>query len=261
MKSINSKKERMSVQLQRLLMMMATIMMAFATLTACEILEDNNDENGKEEEEGGNGGGGVSGKRLKSSETNSSSPLIMYSKSVCFYNNNGQCIRSETYDASSKLISTTISTYNSNGTLAKTVTNNENDKIVTEVLYSYNSNKTLQKSEDNFYLDGKLIQTTHWEYTFENGKKISQKYHLEGNSDYGVLTFNYDGNGRRTTTVLNYYGGDILLTMTYTRTYNSDGTVQKLTYPVNFVDNTPVTVTFTWENGKDAIGFDMYNPW
>jgi hypothetical protein len=41
MKSITFNKKRKSVQLQRLLMMMVAIMMAFTTLTACENLEEN----------------------------------------------------------------------------------------------------------------------------------------------------------------------------------------------------------------------------
>jgi len=57
---IISNQKSISVKLQRLLMLMAAIMMALVTFTAC--LEDENDENG---EDGGNGGG-VSGKRLKS---------------------------------------------------------------------------------------------------------------------------------------------------------------------------------------------------
>ena len=253
--------KRMSVQMQRLLMMMATILMAFATLTACDILEDNNDEGGKEEE-GGNGGGGgiVSGKRVKSIVTTCSNP-VMYSRTESIYNSSGQCIRGETYDASSKLIDTSISTYNSDGTLAKTVT--DQGETVAEFIYFYNSNKILQKSEHNFYQGGVLKQTTKSEYTYENGKKIRQKSYMEGQSDYNEFLFNYDGNGRRTTTVQTYYGDNLVFSMTHTRTYNTDGTVQKITHPVNFVDNTPVTITFTWENGKDATlyMFDMVNPW
>ena len=245
----------MSVQLQRLLMMMATIMMAFATLTACEVLEDNNDENGKEEE-GGNGGGGVSGKRLKKMEWNCSIQLAVV-RSEYTYNSDGFVTRSDMYDSSSKLVMYSIPTYNTDGTTAKAVAYDANGKIISDATYSYNSNKKPQKMQGSTYMDGNLIGTYSTDYTFQNGKKTFevQKINMTGGmTDEVQRVFEYDSKGKRTVTTQT----SVTLGASFkqNRTYNTDGTLQKVTYPYGYYDNTTVTITFTWENGKSNDDID-----
>ena len=261
METIKLNPKRMSVQIQRLLIMMVAIIVASMTITAC-LEDENSDENN--EENGGNGGGGVAGKRLKSSLTTCSAPGFVNSRSELTYNSDGTVKRSDTYDASSsKLLNYFINTNNPDGTFGKVVMYESDNTKVMEDTYYYNSNKTIQKFLSAYFQNGVKVQTVIHEFTYDNRRKISQKYYQEGQSAYGELTYNYDASGRRTTTDLKYYSFDpnMVLSMTYTRTYNSDGTLQKVTYPYSFVDDTPITVTFTWENGKTTYDFDMYNPW
>ena len=255
MKNLFFKTKRMSVQMQRLLMMMATIMMAFATLTACEVLEDNNDENGKEEE-GGNGGGGVSGKRLKTVLVTEASGEIQRSEMT--YNNDGSVKRSDVYDASSKLTSYTIFTNNSDGTYKKTETFAPFGNQV--LVYTYDSNKkpikaegTIQNSEGEFPII--------YDYTFQNGRLIRQviKVGNHGAPGYSEVKYEpeYDSNGRRTTTTETH---SIVGTRKYTRTYNSDGTLQKvIAGDYAGYANTGFTDTYTWENGKTTFNFDDFS--
>jgi hypothetical protein len=259
MKSIKLQKERMSVQMQRLLMMMATIMMAFATLTACDILEDNNDENGKEEE-GGNGGGGVSGKRIKTQLITNTSGTIQRGEYT--YNNDGSIKRSEWYDASSKMYCYINSTNNPDGSINKEETFYP-DTDMTQVLnYTYDANKKYKKAEGAVETMGQKIPIT-FNFTFQNGRLI--RYVLSsgslGSNSYSESIFeqNYDANGRRTTTNETH---SVSGTRKYTRTYNSDGTLQKVTADAySGIPNSGCTYTFTWENGKTTINFDDYNPY
>ena len=70
--------------------------------------------------------------------------------------------------------------------------------------------------------------------------------------------FNYDNNGRRTSTIYNYNNQGVSYSMKYDRTYNTDGTVQKITHPYSFNDSRTVTQTYTWENGKTTMNYDDY---
>ena len=260
MKSIKSKKERMSVQLQRLLMMMATILMAFATLTACDILEDNNDENGKEEEEGGNGGGGVSGKRLKTAISTSASGAI--ERWEYTYNNDGSLKQSDCYDASSKRYLYTIITNNSDGKCIKEEYFYVDANMTQIMSYSYDANKKPLKAEGAIETMGEKIPLT-FDFTFQSGRltRYLIKSGSPGSNGYAEIKYeqNYDSNGRRTTTTVT---DSSLGTRKLTRTYNSDGTLQKVTadtyagYP-----NSGFTTTYTWENGKTTWNFDDYNPY
>ena len=259
MKNLFFKTKRMSVQMQRLLMMMATILMAFTTLTACDILEDNNDENGKEEE-GGNGGGGVSGKRIKKIEITCSKPIINEPvRSEYSYNSDGTPKRIDDYDASSKLFSYQLFTSNSDGTVAKWVVYSEvYPEMRIEQNWVYTSNKTVQKSKYDILNNGVIASTANILYTYENGKIIREDWTWDGQDRHDEWICNYDSKGKRTSTTYNLYIQGLSYSMTYTRTYNSDGTIQKVTYPKSVEDNTLVTATYTWENGKTTMNFDDF---
>jgi len=241
--------KRMTVKLQRVMMLIAAIMMALVTFAACD--EDENDGGGDE-----NSNGGVSGKRFISAEFTCSKPLTQsFVRSELTYNSDGTLNRWSQYDASSKRVSYSDYSNNFDGTVAKSVTYDEGGNVLIESNYFYNSNKTLQKVESD-YNNGYTLLT---EYTYENGKKIREVCYMDGVEIYNYAS-NYNNNGRRTTTILTSYTEAGVLTMTYTRTYNSDGTVQKVTYPLSYVDNTPVTETFTWENKKTNSSFDEFFP-
>ena len=241
-------KKRMSVQIQCLLMMMVAIIVASMTVTAC--LEDENSE-----ENGGNGGGGVSGKRLKSWVTTCSKPLPE-SRMDYSYNTDGTLKRTDTYDASSKLLIYSILTNNSDGKPEKVVTYNANGTVLIETTNTYNPDKTVQKAKMNNFNNGVLAYTVDVDYTYQNGKKILEVYNMNG-IEFGRYSSNYDNNGRRTSTIYTYNAN----TMTYTHSYNSDGTLQKITYPYSFEDNTLVTQTYTWENGKTTFSHDDFLAW
>jgi len=253
MKKIDFITKRMSIHLQRLLMMMATIMMAFATLTACNTLEDNNDENGKEEEGGNGGGGGVSGKRVKSWVYSYTEPNIP-ARYELLYKNDGTLERIDAYDVSSKLIIRQIITLNSNGTINKIeATDIRAEGILIVENFTFDGNNKPLKMKGNSIYNGAIVASTNMDYTFQNGRKVKQ---LLSTAASEILvntmewTFSYDGNGRRTKTLSTPTTG---IATEYTRTYNSDGTLQKVNY-INGI--TQMTVTFTWENGKSTVNWD-----
>jgi len=248
----------MSVKLQRLLILMTAIMMALVTFTACD-----EDENGEDDP---NGNGGVSGKRVKSTLSTCSAPGYVNFRTDITYNSDGTVKRTDTYDpTSSKLLWYCIVTSNSNGTTAKSVLYDQiNVGTTLEETFFYNSDKTIQKIQSDTFKDGVKAGTVIWEFTYAYGKKIRQTYHTEGSSDLGEIIFNYDAGGRRTTSVTTYYydGGRQSPTITHTRTYNADGTVQKVTYPYGYDgDSQMITYEYTWENGKTTMDFDMGEPW
>ena len=258
MNKMTFNKERMSVQIQRLLMMMVAIIVASMTITAC--LDDENSDDPDDNGDGGNGGG-VSGKRLKTTVITCSKPLNQpLVRTEYSFNSDGTIKGSEGYDASSKRLFYSVGTNNSDGTIQKTIIYNNDGTVMIEAINSYNSNKTLQKTQNNYFNNGVISFTIDIEYKYENGKKIREEYYTNGveNANYKI---NYDNQGRRTTSIYTLYEAGQTFTMTYTRTYNSDGTIQKVTYPLSFVDNTTVTETFTWENGKTTYDFDMFSPY
>ena len=240
----------MSVKLQRLLMLMTAIMMALVTFTACDEDENDGDDDGE---------GGVAGKRVKSWVITCSKPVQGIVRTDYTYNSDGTLNRTDGYDTSSKLYLYCIFTSNTDGTCAKYVQHYETLPVTVEFTYTYNPNKTLQKYKYDTFNEGVLEQTVNVECTYENGKRILEVFSINGATP-SQYSFNYDSNGRRTTSTYTVYGSGEVYTMTYTRTYNSDGTLQKVTYPYSFTDNTTVTQTFTWENGKTTHDFDMYSP-
>jgi hypothetical protein len=98
-------------------------------------------------------------------------------------------------------------------------------------------------------------------FTFQNGRKTRELMNMGG----GVMNefvYNYDSQGRRTTTIHTLYSSaSVIGSRQFTRTYHADGTLQKVTYPVSFVDNTTVTKTFTWEDGKTTVNDDDFMQW
>ena len=251
---IISNQKRMSVKLQRLLMIMVAIIVASMTITAC--WDDEDDENG---DGNGNSGGGVAGKRIKSWVITCSKPVDGIVKTDYSYNSDGTLRRTDGYDSSSKLYMYTIFTSNSDGMWEKYVQHYETMPLRVEFNFSYNSNKILQKCQFNTFSGGVLVQTANIDYTFENGRKTLEVYTISGSAADAQYSFNYS-NGRRTTSTYTTYVGSQVYTMTYTRTYNSDGTLQKVTYPLSVTDNTLVTQTYTWENGKTTVDHDLYSP-
>ena len=167
-----SRKHGTGISIQRLLLMMAAVMMALAAFTACF----DEDENGGDEDGNGNGGGGgisVTGKRLKSMEWTCAKPLNQnFDKQVYTYDSDGKITRSDMYQ-SSKLAYYFICTHYPDGTVSKIVTYDANGTVVSSMsdyTYVYNSDKTVQKIQYTVN-NGAYIYDLFFEYTYENGKK------------------------------------------------------------------------------------------
>jgi hypothetical protein len=252
MDSIKVNPKRMSVKLQRLLMFMAAIMMALVTFTAC-IEDENGDENGGEN---GNGGG-VAGKRIKSwlltDETGS------YTRTEYTYNSDGSIKQVDQYNSPSNRFQYGVYTNLSDGRFDKTdhfFVSTDMQFMTSKSQFSYDSNKKLQKMQTDTYINGSLSASQTIDYTFQNGKKTREVTDVGGGM---VRVYEYDGQGRRTVT--NETLNSVNWTRQYVRAYNTDGTLNKVTYPNNMVQNITITITCTWENGKSIMDFDDYIAW
>ena len=100
-----------------------------------------------------------------------------------------------------------------------------------------------------------------YDYTYQNGRLIRVVIkigHPGTDLYYTEILFehNYDNNGRRISTneTHNHMGK-----RQYTRTYNSDGTLQKVVYgDYEGYPKSGSTSTYTWENGKSTINEDDF---
>ena len=236
---------RMNIKfsMKRLLMSMIAIMMAMATFTACEVLnpkdDDENDDNG-----------GVAGKRLKSTIITEDGGEIQSGQYT--YNSDGTLKRIDWNNGDYQII-----TSNSDGTWAKVENFNTNGDMV--LVYSNDANKKPLKAEGTIKSSNGTSPIT-YDYTFQNGRLI---LHVQNIGTPGVAGYNkitseqkYDSNGRRTTTTETH---SLVGERQFTRTYNSDGTLQKVTTDgYTGLPTTGFSQTFTWENGKTKYNFDDY---
>jgi hypothetical protein len=248
--------ERKSVKffLKRFMMLMAVIVAAMMTFSAC--IEDDNegDENGNNGN--GNGGGGVTGKRIKTMVHSSGEGPVRFEYS---YNSDGTTKQVDAYDAASKLVMRDVITCNPDGTwkiLEQTDLAYSGTVLVLN--HTYDANKKPQSINGTTYLDGTPIGTTTFSFTFQNGRKVSQKQTVTA---MGVLAqevnseFQYDANGRRTKTISTPRVG---VKVEYTRTaYNPDGTLKTITVS----GGQSFTITFTWEDGKSTVNMDDIWGW
>jgi hypothetical protein len=238
--------------LQRIMFFMVATM-ATMTFTACP----GSDENG--DDENGGSSGGFSGKRVKNSILTTTSPKSLGIYRVeRSYNSDGTLKQMDSYDKASNLVINAIFTNNPDGTRAKIENNYLDRPLKVTYEYIYDSKKTLQKAQVYTYTNGTLESTTYVEYTFENGKKIREVLMKPGGGSWqNQWEYSYDSNGRRTITTMtnSSYPSN---PMKFTRTYNADGTINKVTYPIDLIDDTPVTETFTWENGKTTVDEDIF---
>jgi len=227
------------------------------TLTACPV-DDENDDDPDEIENGENGG--VAGKRLKSyviSQPNAEDVRSDYS-----YNNDGTLKQIDVFQSSTRVMYVIITSY-PDGTVAKQEQHISNYPLITIWNFTNDTNKKPFKREGSTSNDGNLTSTHTVDFTFQSGRKTREveKIHSFVNgvtADQEIQrVFSYDNNGRRTTTTETSTGTQNG-TRQYIRTYNSDGTLQKVNYPSGYNDNTPVTITFTWEDGKSPHNFDDY---
>ena len=144
--------------------------------------------------------------------------------------------------------------YNSAGQRIKVESFRENDNFTDptdRIEYEY-ENGVLKKSV-NTYLDTGA-DSTYTIYTFSNGKKTKQeRCESVDDSTIDYYTFSYDSSGRRTGSA--FYTGVLTVPMrTYTRTYNTDGTLKS-------VSAFDINRTFVWEPGKNKTDFDMFWPY
>jgi len=124
--------------------------------------------------------------------------------------------------------------------------------------FSY-SNKILQSMKVTLYVNGVATSDLITAYTFVSGKKTLELSTSSGGAVTIERKFEYDSNGKRTiTTETQKVNGSTIGTRKFTRSYNADGTLNKVTFPWGPLDPTPVTMTVTWENGKKAVDEDIY---
>jgi len=227
---------------KRFLYLMVAFIAAAMTLAAC-VESDENEGNE-------NGNGGFSGKRIKSTFITEADGKTQ--KGEHTYNKDGMLVREDwVYSWTSAKIYD-VYTNNPDGTHAKWENFNEHGEQV--LVYSYDANKKPIKAEGTI----KNSNGTHpitYEMTWESGRKIRQVMKIGSGSSLVVVTFDisYDSNGRRTsTTETNSTIGE----RKYTRAFNSDGTVQKVTVdPYPGYPSTGFSQTFTWENGKTPVNY------
>ena len=234
---------------------MAAIMMALVTLTSCDEDEDPSDD--PDEIENGNNGG-VAGKRIKT-QLQTTGPMEGSIRVEWTYNSDGSIKRQDLYDASSKLVSYEIWTSNSDGTIAKDEMYDSNNNLLQYMNYSYDANKKPLKGQGEMY-SGSVAVTWTYDYTYQNGRKIRQVMKVgDLTNDYEFI---YDSQGRCTgSTETTSYSGQFIGGRKFTRTYNTDGTIQKVTYPYSSTDNTTVIQTFTWENRNTKMNYADFSLW
>ena len=246
---------------KRLLMMMAAIMMAFATLTSCDEDEDPSDD--PDEIENGENGG-VAGKRIKTL-LQTTGPADGPYRLEFSYNSDGSIKQVDYYDESSKHVGYNNVTCNADGTVSREkfywiVGNSSNFELNYDWTYTYGSDKKPTKAEIVYYYN--TVATENIVYTFQNGRQTRQVWTSSSGQEVVSIQydFNYDNKGKRTTTTETH---SMLGTRQTTRTYNSDGTLQKVTYPngYNGSDNTIITKSFTWEDGKTNYNYDDIANW
>jgi len=244
-------RKSMSVKtFKRLLMMMVAIMMALVTFTSCDEDEDPRDDPDEIENNGG-----VAGKRLKIfTENSAANGRISNQEST--YNSDGTKKRVDHDDGAYQLF-----THNSDGTIA-TMELYRNNSLHQRYIYSYDANKKPKKGEVTFHSPGEENYSITIDYIFQNGRKIRDEWNFSLGSVIFVVKYehNYNSNGRRTSTTETHSS---LGTRQLTRTYNSDGTLQKVTYPEGYNNSGGRTITyeFTWEDGKTTINEDDFNPY
>jgi len=238
---------------KRFLYLMAAFIAAM-TLAACiEIPADPDDGGG---DNGGDNGGGVSGKRIKTMVHSSGDGPVRFEYS---YNSDGTTKQVDSYDSASKLVMRDVITCNPDGTWNKLEqTDLAYSGTVLILNHTYDANKKPLSINGKTYLGGSEIGTTTFSFTFQNGRKVSQKQTVTA---MGVLAqeisseFLYDANGRRTKTTSTPRVGEKVV---YTRTaYNSDGTLKTITVS----GGQSFTISFTWEEGKSTVNMDDIWGW
>jgi len=251
---LNKKIRFKSVKLlfQRFLMVFVA-MIASMAMIACG--ESEGEGNGGGENGGGNGGSGVTGKRIKSITESYLGSAGGPVRSEFSYNSDGTLKQMDSYDESNKRVMYSTFTHNSDGVRTKY---EQYDIAYTNATSKYeifyNANKTLQKMEGTISIGGVIASTSTHEYTFQNGRKTKEVLTVKAGpvTQRIDIEYQYDAQGRRTITTQTPAIG---IPTVYTRTYNSDGTLQKATYTA---DGRVITKTVTWENGKSTVDEDIF---
>ena len=214
--------------------------------------------------ESGNSGnsGGVVEKRIKTVVDTSTRPILGPVRNEYSYNDDGTLKRVDIYDESSKRVMYMTYTHNSDGTRVKhEMVDEAYGNTTTAYDYSYNADKTLQKVQGTIFLGGVAIGSASHDYTYQNGRKTREVIRAYAGGVLGQevqFVYDYDSNGKRTTSIATPKIG---VKITYTRTYNEDGTLQKVTHPSGQGDNAIITKTFTWEDGKSTVDEDIFFTW
>jgi len=246
------KSNRIKFAFYHFLMLIVAIMAAMTLATCIDPDVIDPDENG----ENNGGGGGNAGKRIKTMVHSSGEGPVRFEYS---YNSDGTTKQVDAYDAASKLVMRDVITCNPDGTWNKLEqTDLAYSGTVLVLNHTYDANKKPLSINGKTYLSGTEVGTTTFSFTFQNGRKVSQKQTVTA---MGVLAqqinteFQYDANGRRTKTISTPSVGT---KVEYTRSaYNSDGTLKTITVS----GGQSFTITFTWEEGKSTVNMDDIWGW
>jgi hypothetical protein len=179
------------------------------------------------------------------------------------YNSNGAVTRTDGYDQSGKHVGYSLYTYNADGTRAKeevySVVSATSQTLTQTTTYTYDANKKPKQANVVQYVAPPFTSTATVDYTWQSGRKTREVW----TATIGPLTqvsqydYAYDSNGRRTVTT---HSHATLGSKKSTRTYNADGTVQKVVEEADY--NNPsggtITYTFVWENGKEFVNYDDF---
>jgi len=260
MESMNVTIQRMSIKSQRLLMIMAAMMMALATFIACD--GDETDE----DDPNGNGGGVNSGKRIKTVLVTFPDEPSMKNWVDYTYSSAGVLERTDQFlTETSRQNSYDIYSYNLDGLVAKIEgympSLPEHSSVIT---YTYDANKKLLKSQfDVIYnLNPYVASSSTFNFTYLNGRKTSVTSTHEAISGPIVtnteqqMDYHYDSKGILTTITKKMTG---VVTERHEYTYNSDGTLDKVTMRRTDTNHIFTIFTFIWENANSTFDFFMYN--
>jgi len=244
-----NKKEKKQANVMCILnrfMLLMGIIIATMAFNAC------GEENGENPDNPDNGSGGITGKRLKT-QTQTTGTVDAYVRVEWTYNSDGTIKQRDHYNDSGQKVQYYTYSYNSDGTRNQYKFYNNSSLLIT-LNYSYDANKKPKQAQGTTTSGANYT----FDYTFQNGRKIREVQTTTVGVASVTITFEqkYDANGRRTTTTETGTNG----TRQYTRTYNSDGTLQKVTFP-HWTDGSTITYTYTWEDGKTTQDEDDFMYW
>ena len=168
------------------------------------------------------------------------------------YDTDGWLVQVNNYSDGNR-ISYNRHTRNSAGLRLRTDTFADSDSSLISRTELEWENNLLKRSRFYLYWDSQfeLLQVT--EFTFYGDRKIKRESFDIDNERTLIAIFQYDSSGRRTGVQIQHFGGgDIIGTITGTRTYNANGTLSSVSY------SDGRSRTFVWEEIAAREDMDLF---